>query len=595
MINPTQKKVSFLKAFESLWHLLSIRRKFQFFLLLILMVLASFAEIMSIGSVIPFLGALTDPEKVFNNDFIQPFLTYFDFNNPEEIIVPFTLIFCFLAILSGVIRLLLLLFSNRFSFATGADLSLRIYERSLYQPYKVHINRSSSEVINGISRKSNEIIFAVILPLTTLLSSGVLLIVILSTLIYVDPFVCILSSLSFGSIYFFIAKLTKNKKISNSFIISKNSTKIIKSLQEGLGSIRDVLISGSQGVYIKNYRQADLPMRKAQSSNQFVGQSPRFIMESVGMVFIAFLALYLFIEKDGLTTAIPALGVLALGAQRLLPLMQQFYLSWSSIQGSYYSLTDVIDLLKQPLSSNYKNLIKTKIKFNKKIVFKNINFNYSLGDPSVLNNINLTINKGEKVGIIGATGSGKSTLIDILMGLLAPTEGNLFIDDVEINPKNIRAWQNRIAHVPQSIFLIDATIYENIALGVERQNIDLDRIKACAIKAQLDDVINNLPQGYDTIIGEGGVRLSGGQRQRVAIARALYKNADVLILDEATSALDTKTEYSVMQSIEALGNKITVIMIAHRITTLKNCSKIIHLSNGEISAFGTYKEITNKK
>jgi ABC-type multidrug transport system fused ATPase/permease subunit len=579
------------KLFFRLWQHMSLRRRQQFILLLILMVLASFAEIISIGSVIPFLGVLTSPENFFANPLAQPLISFLKIESANQLITPLTIVFCLSAILSGGVRLILLMFTTRLSFATGSDLGIEIYQRTLYQPYIVHISRNSSEIINGISNKANAIIYSVILPALTLVSASVMLLAILITLIYIDPIISFFTILIFGSIYIVLSKYTRNNKIKNSQVIAKQSTQIIKSLQEGLGGIRDVLIDGSQHVYCEIFRRANAPLRDAQANNQVVSQSPRFIMEALGMVLIAGLAFYLFKQTDGTLKAIPILGVLALGAQKMLPIMQQSYQAWSSIQGSYASLEDILELIEQPLPSDFYNKEMIKINFNRGIKFDKVSFRYKTGSQNVLQHLTLSIPKGERVGIIGATGSGKSTMIDILMGLLEPTSGSLKVDEQAITKKNVLSWQRRIAHVPQAIFLSDTTIAENIAFGIDRKDIDFDRLRDVAHKAQLQDVIDKLPNQYNTLVGERGVRLSGGQRQRIGIARALYKNADILVFDEATSALDNKTEESVMKPIEALGNEITVIMIAHRITTLKKCTKIIELADGKIVNVGSYRDI----
>lgn len=575
-----------------LWNHMTPHRRRQFILLLFLVIVASFAEVVSIGSVVPFLGALTNPGKIFSNEMVRPFIIFLGIDSPAEIVILLTTVFCFLALLSGSIRLILLKFSTRLSFATGADLSVSIYEKTLYQPYMVHINRNTSEIINGISTKANAIIYSVILPVLTLVSTSFMLLAIISALIYINPSVCLVASTVFGCIYIVIAKRTKAKKIKNSHVIADKSTKIIKSLQEGLGGIRDVLIDGTQKAYLRDYTSADSALREAQANNQFVGQSPRYIMESLGMILIAVLALYLFNQNEGLSGAIPVLGIIALGAQRLLPVMQQAYNALSSIQGSYRSLHDALELLDQPMP-DYASTSEIKLDFNKCIQLNNVDFQYQATLNRVISNLNLSIVKGDRIGIIGSTGSGKSTLIDLLMGLLEPTSGNLIVDEKIVNQQNVRAWQKHIAHVPQTIFLADTSIAENIAFGIDFENIDWDRVRESAEKAQLSDVITSLPQGYDTLVGERGIRLSGGQRQRIGIARALYKDADVIIFDEATSALDNQTEDFVMQAIEGIGQEITVIMIAHRLTTLKKCTKIIELVDGQVANIGTYRDITD--
>jgi ATP-binding cassette subfamily B protein len=580
-------------SISSLWGHIRPQRQRQFTLLLLLMIIASFAEVISIGSVIPFLAALTNPDKIFSNHLIHSIANILGLESPAQIVIPLTAAFCVFALLSGFLRLLLLKFSNRISFATGADLSIAIYEKTLYQPYMVHISRNTSEIINAIHSKTNLIIYSVILPILTIISASVMFLAIVSALIYVDPLVCLVATAAFGSIYILIAKQTKNKKIKNSYVIADQSTKIIKSLQEGLGGIRDVLIDGSQHVYLKNYSQSDLMLRKAQASNQFVGQSPRYVMESLGMILIALLAFHLFNREGGQYNAIPTLGILALGAQRLLPVMQQAYTAWSSIQGSFRSLEDTLDLLDQPFPSHYVDGSGSALNFVQKIELDNVGFKYAAPSTHVLSNLSLIINKGDRLGIMGVTGSGKSTLVDILMGLLKPTSGLMTVDGSLINHKNLRAWQKHIAHVPQSIFLADTSIAENIAFGVEPKDIDWARVRISAEKAQLQDVIDNLPDRYNTLVGERGIRLSGGQRQRIGIARALYKNADVFVFDEATSALDNQTEDSVMKAIDSLGSDITVIMIAHRLSTLKKCTKIIELADGKIVKLDSYENMVN--
>jgi ATP-binding cassette subfamily B protein len=284
---------------------------------------------------------------------------------------------------------------------------------------------------------------------------------------------------------------------------------------------------------------------------------------------------------------------LALGAQRLLPTLQNSYGAWSSIQGSYRSLIDALDLLEQPMSSYYDCANQIKLDFISKIELCDLSFRYPNQANQVIVNLCLTINKGDRVGIVGATGNGKTTLVDILMGLLEPTSGYMSVDGITINNENVRAWQKNIAHVPQTIFLADKSIAENIAFGVELIDIDWNRLRIAAEKAQLQKVIDALPDGYNSIIGERGVRLSGGQRQRIGIARAMYKNAGLLIFDEATSALDNQTEDLVMRAIDSLAPDITVIMIAHRLTTLKKCTKVIELGNGGVVKLDSYQNMIN--
>ena len=323
--------------------------------------------------------------------------------------------------------------------------------------------------------------------------------------------------------------------------------------------------------------------------------SPRYALEALGMLLISALAYMLALQPNGIAKAIPVLGVLALGAQRLLPILQLAYSSLSTIQGGEASLKDALELLEQPLPDYADQPPAKPLMFLKKIELKNLSFRYTEQTPLVLNNLNLEICKGSRTGFIGVTGSGKSTLLDVVMGLLQPTDGALEIDGQSITSANNRAWQAHIAHVPQAIYLSDSTIEENIAFGIPKGSIDHKRVKKAAQQAQIAHIIESWPKKYKTYVGERGIRLSGGQRQRIGIARALYKQADVIIFDEATSALDNDTEQAVMEAIESLGNELTILIIAHRLTTLKNCTQVVELGDGGIKRIGSYQEIVSNE
>jgi len=574
-----------------LWRHISSRRRRQFGLLLVLMLIASFAEILSIGAVLPFLGVLTMPERVFEHSLAQPFIQILGLTEPAQLLLPLTITFGLAAVVAGAMRLWLLWASIRLSYTAGADLSISIYRRTLYQPYEIHVARNSSGVINGIWSKAKGVIGGVIVPVLTLINASIMLIIILIAMLSVEPLIALATFGGFGLIYVSIIRITHILKIRNSQSIARESTQVIKSLQEGLGGIRDVLIDGSQEAYCHIYRKADLPLRHAQGINQFIGQSPRFGMEALGMLLISVLAYTLAQQADGIAKAIPILGALALGAQRLLPVMQQAYAAWTSIQTTQVSLQDTLDLLDQPLPDYADQPAAKPLPFQQQIKLNQLSFRYSPETAWVLRNLDLNITKGSRIGIIGATGSGKSTLLDIVMGLLRPSEGSLEIDGQPVTIENHRAWQAHIAHVPQDIFLADSTIEENIAFGIPKAQIDHERVRQAAQQAQIADSIDTWPKQYQTFVGERGVRLSGGQRQRIGIARALYKQADVIIFDEATSALDNETEQGVMQAIEGLSTELTILIIAHRLSTLRNCTQIVELGSGRILRTGSYQNI----
>jgi ATP-binding cassette, subfamily B, bacterial PglK len=369
---------------------------------------------------------------------------------------------------------------------------------------------------------------------------------------------------------------------------------LVKALQEGLGGIRDVLLDGTQPLYCDIYGRADQSLRKALGDNVFIAQSPRFAIEALGMVLIAGLAYWLSRQPGGVSTALPVLAALAVGAQRLLPTLQQGYVAWATIAGSHASLTDTVELLDQPLPIEASLPIPEPLPFRESIRFDSVKFRYGADGPWVLDGFNLTIRKGDRIGFVGTTGAGKSTALDLLMGLLSPCEGRLLVDDEPIIGPLVRAWQRAIAHVPQSIYLSDSTLAENIAFGVSREKIDLARVRNAAHQAQIAEFIESRPEGYDALVGERGVRLSGGQRQRIGIARALYKQASILILDEATSALDNATEQSVIDSIDGFDRSLTVLLIAHRLSTVKRCDSIVELVQGRVQAQGRYDQLIER-
>jgi len=580
------EKNIFLSIYELYKHLFFIR-KIQYFFLILLMLLASFAEVLSIGAVIPFLTVFSNPETISDNIYFDYFLSFLNLDESIDILFIFTFIFVTAILLSAILRILLMRYTIKLSFITGADIGAKIFEKTLYMAYQDHISVNSSETINGISKKTDLIIDNVILQVTNLTSSFFLLSIILSALIYIDTNLALTALTGFGTIYLLIIFFTKNKLIKNSNNVAFYTTNVVKILQESLGGIKNLIIGGTQEIFYKNFRSSDLSLRRAQGNTSITVQSPKFIMEGLGMSLIALLAFFLNEESNNL---IPVLGALALGAQRLLPVLQQAYAAWSSMRGAQASLIDIVLLLNKDNSSQVDEKLEKKIDFSKKIKFEDISFKYDSDSKYVLNDINFSIYKGSMVGFVGETGSGKSTLLDLLTGLLIPSLGKIVIDKDELNNFNKRNWQKKISFVPQDIFLIDSTLRENIAFGASKKNIDDEKIIKVSKIAQIHSFIDSLPEKYSTQVGERGARLSGGELQRVGIARALYNNSEILVLDEATSALDENTERKLMQGIYDLGNNLTVLIIAHRISTLKRCNSIIKLNQGKIEEFSTIDE-----
>jgi ABC-type multidrug transport system fused ATPase/permease subunit len=555
------------------------------------MILGAVAELATLGAVLPFLALLADPTVASKYPLLQKMFFALGWSSQKNIVLPATIFFGVIALSAAAVRMFLLWYSTRFTFGVGVDLCKEVYRRTLYQPYSFHVSRNTSEIIAGLTKVDN-IVFYLINPLAQGVVAALISIALIGALIHIDPITAATAGVGFTLIYILVTFSGRRRLHQNSEVIAAAETQRVQAIQEGLGAIRDVLIDGAQGVYITRYWHTSASQALARSAIAFTGGAPRYLIESLGMVLIAGLACWLSAQKGGLTAAIPVLGALALGAQKLMPQMQQMYSSWVTVSGSRASLGDVIAFLEQPIPEEYlKPPATDPVRFEREIALCDVSFRYRRDAPEVIRRLNLKIRRGDRVGFIGKTGSGKSTVIDLIMGLLEPTAGGIEIDGRRISSANRRTWQGHIAHVPQSIYLADASIAENIAFAINPSNIDHSRVREVARMAQLVDFIETLPSGYRTVVGERGVRLSGGQRQRIGLARALYKQAEVLVLDEATSALDDETEQAVMGAINSLGKEITVLMIAHRLSTLRRCDRIFELKEGILLREGAYSEI----
>jgi len=583
-------KFTIIQLLRSLSLHVSKPQKLQFISLIVLMSFSSVSEMITIGAILPFLMALSEPELLFSNEFLSPILLQFGYTSPDEVLLPATIFFVSSVVIAGILKLVLLYFINFTSHSLIANLGYVAFIKTLFQPYSIHISRNSSEVINSIVVKINGILQGVIIPILYLISSLITIIGILIVISLINYKIAFSILILLGLVYYSFLKITQNTVKKNSQDIASQTSEVLKVLQESFGGIRDIIIGNLEFVYGKIYKKSELAFRLSQASTSFIGQSPRYVIETFGIAIISIVA-FIYTSNNSLDTdlsIIPIIGSLALAFQKLLPLMQNVYASLISIKGIKDSLIDVLALLNQKVDYE-QNL--SDLKFNQSIEIKDLSFTYEGRDKEVLSNINLIIPKGSCIGIIGKTGSGKSTLVDIIMGLLSPTSGSISVDNIKVNKANVRSWMSNISHVPQSIYLIDDSISKNIAFGIESRDINTQLVIKSSMQADINDIIDMLPNKYDTVVGERGVALSGGQRQRIGLSRALYKELPLIVLDEATSALDNKTESKVMNSINNLKVNPTIVIIAHRISSLKNCDFIIELENGKIKWQGTFDEI----
>lgn len=580
------------------WEELSKKRKRQIGLLFLLMLLSSFAEMMAIGAIFPFIASISAPNLLLKNEYVKYIASSFSIQSHKELIVLLAILFAISSLAAGLIRLSLMWFQTRLTGLIGTDFSVEIFRKTIYQPYSKHINSNSSEIIAAITNKCNSLVDSAIYPLLVLFSSALISFTIMITLFIINGKIALLSFIGFGLIYYLILLSVRKSMFKFSSIINIESVRIFEIVQECIGGIRDVILGRTHKIFIEHLYASERLLRLSSAQVQFLGGAPRYIVESLGMTLVAGVSLFMVISNPvdnemGLHV-LPTIGALALGAQRLLPLFQQGYSAIISIHAGKSSVKDALAYLKIPLKDEWESRGSEKISFKRRIVFENVAFKFARSGIDILGRINLEIPKGSKVGIVGSSGSGKSTFLDLLMGLLVCTEGSITIDDRPLTGKYISAWQEILSHVPQTIYLSNKSLKENIAFGISKTLIDDQRVAQVIKMAALNEVIDSLEDGYNTKVGERGVRLSGGQRQRIGLARALYQTSEIIVLDEATSALDTETEARVMESIYSLGKEITIFIVAHRLSTLKECDFIVEIMGAKGIKIITYHELTNK-
>jgi ABC-type multidrug transport system fused ATPase/permease subunit len=555
-------------------------------------IFSSILDTFSVGAIIPFIAIVTNPNQIMNSDKVKYFMQLLNINDSSELIKFITVLFVGLTILVSVVKWVQNYLNLRLTNQIASQLAFKLFNVALYQPYILHTQRNSSHTMFVVSR-ATELLNLVINPVVLFISSFFTILFISIFLILLNPFLITVTLSIVLTFYFVVVFITKGIIKKESEILSDSSIKLNKSMQEGLGGIRDILLDGTQQYFSENFHKQDSIVRNSNIKINLITNTPNIVIQTAG---IAGIAILVTIISDGnsINSGLPMMGALALGYLRISPALQNVYSSWVLIKNGQVNIDRVINFLHEVDFTNISKIETQSLVFSNEIKLKNVSFRYNDNSPFAIKNLNLDIKKGERIGLVGKTGSGKSTLCDVMMGLLSTTNGSLQIDDIIIDQNNMRSWQNHIAHVPQVIYLSDGTIAENIAFGVSKENINYAKVEIAAQKAQIAETITNLEFGYQTLIGERGIRLSGGQRQRLGIARALYKEADVIFLDEATSALDDETESDLINAIEGLDNDLTIIMVAHRLTTLKNCNRILELNKGKIIQYESYELFMNK-
>lgn len=582
-LSKSEPETSLVASLRQLFNLLPSPQRRLVGWMLGLQVIAAGSEIISLGAVIPFLGALANAPQLMGQTAVQPWLKLLNIQTPQQLVVAMAVLFGGAFVLSNALRLLTIRMQFRFSAEIGNVISAEVYRRTLYQPYSFHTQHSSSQII-ALSTSDSANVSGGVIPATFYFVTNSLVVLAIGiTLFALDPWVALGAAAVVGGAYGLIIVKTREALHRNGRKISELNAHSVKAIQEGLGGIRDVLIDGTQQVFETAYRQANKAVLQAQGANGFVAMAPRFLVEPIVMIAIAALAVGMAYDSVQLQRVLPLLGALALGANRLLPALQQCFVSLAGMRGNQVSLNKVIQALCRPINPEQLAPVTQKLKLKDELRFDDVWFSYPSDSPAwVLKGVNLSIKANTTVAFIGATGSGKSTTADLVLGLLQAQRGHITVDGLELKDEHLRAWQSSIAHVPQQIYLSDATIAENIAFGIPLAQIDMRRVQQAAKLAHIADFIEQRPLAYQEMVGERGVRLSGGQRQRIGIARALYKQASIIVFDEATSALDNTTEKEVMAAIEGLSHRLTIVLIAHRLTTVQNADMIYKFQQGQV-------------
>jgi len=585
------------KQLKELYSLLTDEQRKKLRRLQFLVVLMAFAELGSVLSIGPFMALVGDMSQLRGDGMVGDLYRLSGLEDPRAFLF-WTGIGVLIALtLAAMISMFTIWRLSMYGARVGAELSSRLYKHYMHQPWLFHASGSSSQLTNQIAQECTRITNGIINPFMQM-NARIVMAALMAVAIFIfNPVVAITGLLIFAVAYMAMYRIVRQRLIRNGGAITEAQRLRFKLMGEGFGGIKDALLLGRQQVFTDRFEKASARFADAQGKNQVMSQVPRFIMELVAFGSVIFLILYLLAAHNGsLGTILPLLSVYALAGFKLLPAFQQIYTSISGIRGNLAAFEGLRDDLRAsatavhqltPDENSREHLIPRK-----SIELKNVHFSYPGKAEPTLRDLTMSIGVNKIIGLVGASGSGKSTVIDILLGLIHPETGELMIDGSPISKQQLRAWQNSLGFVPQSIFLADSSIRENIAFGLPPELIDEEKVQRAATMAHLDQLLIELPDGLNTRVGERGVQLSGGQRQRIGIARALYHDADVLILDEATSALDGITEKLIMDAIHDFSGKKTIIMIAHRLTTVKQCDNIFMLSQGKVVDFGTFDELS---
>lgn len=581
------------------WALLERQEKRQAWAVLVVVVLSALSASVMVASIMPFLSVLSDPDQIRTNAFLQRAYQWGGFETDRGFLLALGLASIGVIVIANLIQVVRLYVVTRYTLMRAHTISARLLSSYLHQPYAFFLENHSGEMGTKVLSESQQVVTQFFRPAGEAVASLLTLAAVLGLLLYVDPLISLIVFAIFGGAYGGTLLMTRRIVQRLGAERAKNNSLRFRIAAEALGNVRDIKLLGREWSYLDRFQTPSLKMNTGMAKVAFIEQVPKYVMQAMVFCGLIIICLVLLAQaparssQQAVAQILPTIGLLAFAGQRMLPELSRLFASVTKLTYGDAAVRTVHDALAtEGTMQALPRKREAPLSFMHELAFEAVGHRYPRGEKVSLSDINFRISVGERIGIVGTTGAGKSTLANILLGLISPTEGRFVVDGKAITPENIRSWQRNLGYVPQEISLVDASVRENIALGVPPDEIDHARVEQAARTAQIHDfIMTELNNGYDTETGERGMRLSGGQRQRIGIARALYNDGDLLILDEATSALDNITEAEVMAAIDTLPSDKTVIMIAHRLNSLKSCDRIIFLHEGRISAIGAWNAL----
>lgn len=577
---------------KKLLEILSRSERRRALLLLAMIFVMALLDLVGVASIMPFMAVLSRPQLIHTNAILSHAYNFFEFRTDRSFLIFLGVIVFVLMLISIAFKAFTTYAQNRFVLMRGYSISLKLVANYLNQPYVWFLNRNSADLGNTILSEVMEVVNTSLTPMLQLIAQSIVVFTLVILIITVDPWLSLVTAAILALSYLIAYKSTSTYLGRIGKQRSLATQTMWNTLTEAFGGIKEIKLGRLEKKYIRKFDDSLLLTVKTKSAVQTISQIPKFILEAIVFGGVILLLIYLINVDDGLVKALPVISMYAFAIYRLMPALQLVFTSLTQLKFANAALERLHSDLINLNIPHVAKIDSAELILEKNISLKNVSFVYPNSSQPALKDLWVTFPAKSTVGIVGATGSGKTTLVDLILGLLEPTSGRLEVDNILIDENNRHNWQRNIGYVPQQIYLADDSISANIAFGVETSLIDQDAVERAAKIANLHDFVRNeLPNGYETKVGERGVRLSGGQRQRIGIARALYFSPMVLILDEATSALDNLTERAVMDAVHNLGGELTIILIAHRLTTVRECNQIYIMKRGEITAQGTYDEL----